>query len=107
MYGVESLTSAGPMVRAAFQYEGPLSSARETVRQAVNSTGFVDVTGPLDANFRTYLNRGPVDMEIGDLKPGLLNDLADWVAGELANEPERAMQIQAWVEAQTAIKLLT
>lgn len=107
MYGVESLTGAAEMVRAVSEHNGPLGSARNTVREALNNTGFVDVTGPLDANFRTYLNRNPVEMDIDDLKPGLLNDLADWVANELANEPEQAMQIQAWVEGRAAIKLLT
>ena len=107
MYGVGNLIGAAERVRAVSEHQGPLGSARNRVGEALNSTGFVDVTGPLDANFRTYLNRGPVEMEIGDLKPGLLNDLADWVASELANEPEQAMQIQAWVEGRAAIKLLT
>jgi hypothetical protein len=107
MYGVGNLIGAGEMVRAASERHGPLGLARNTVGEALNSTGFVHVTGPLDANFRTYLNRSPVDMEIEDLKPGLLADLADWVASELENKPEQAVQIQAWVEGRDAISLLT
>ena len=107
MYGVGNLIGAAQMVRAVSERQGPLGSAREMVRETLNSSGFVDVTGPLDANFRTYLSRSPVNMEIEDLKPGLLADLASWVASELENKPEQAMQIQAWVEGQDAIPLLT
>ena len=107
MYGVGNLIGAAEPVRAVSEHHGPLGSARNTVGEALNSTGFVHVTGPLDANFRTYLNRNPVEMDIDDLKPGLLADLADWVASELENKPEQAMQIQAWVEGRAAIKLLT
>jgi hypothetical protein len=95
------------MVRAVSERHGPLGLARNTVGQALNSTGFVHGTGPLDANFRTYLSRSPVDLAMEDLKPGLLADLADWVASELENKPEQAMQIQAWVEGREAIPLLT
>lgn len=107
MYGVGNLIGAAQRVRAVSEHQGPLGSARNRVREALNNTGFVDVTGPLDANFRTFLSRSPVEMEIEDLKPGLLADLASWVASELANEPEQAMQIQAWVEGREAIPLLT
>ncbi|GEM_PF-7067330 len=107
MYGVGNLIGAVETVRAVSERPGPLGSAREMVRETLNSSGFVDVTGPLDANFRTYLNRNPIDMEIEDLKPGLLADLASWVASELENKPEQALQIQAWVEGQDALPLLT
>ena len=107
MYGVGNLIGAVETVRAVSERPGPLRSAREMVRATLNSSGFVDVTGPLDANFRTYLGRSPVDLAMEDLKPGLLADLASWVASELENEPEQAMQIQAWVEGREAIPLLT
>jgi hypothetical protein len=65
------------------------------------------MAGPLHENFEVYLNRRPVEMDIEDLKPGLLNDVAAWAAGEIASEPRQALQAQAHVPPEGAIKLLT
>jgi hypothetical protein len=68
--------------------------------------GYIEATGPLLDNFEVYLSRQPVEMAIEDLKPGLLSDVASWVASELADDPEEAAQAQARVPAQAAMRLL-
>jgi len=85
---------------------GPLTSAKKALSQALGNTGFVNVVGRLNENFDTYLNRRPVDMEIEDLKPGMLVDVAAWVAAELAANADRALQGQARVRPEAAVKLL-
>jgi hypothetical protein len=107
MYGVENATSAAGMVRAAAAHHGALGLARTAVREVLSKVGFVDVTGSLDANFETYLSRSPVEMEIEDLKPGLLSDLVSWVAGVLAGDPTQGLEAQAHVQPRAAVKLLT
>jgi len=128
MNGVESSTNAAGMVRAILGRDGALlasrangiargstdpldvgalASAREAVRQVLCSEGFVEITGPSQENFRAYLNHRPIEMEIEDLKPGLLSDLAAWVESELAGNPEQAWQVQAHVQSEAAVKLLT
>lgn len=125
MYGVESPTSAAGMVRAPCGYGGPppvsgvgqeavdplkrgaLSAARDRVREVLANTGYVDVTGPLHVNFQTYLQRGPVEMNMEDLKPGLLPDVAAWVASQLATDPENVLETQARVPPEAAIRLIT
>jgi hypothetical protein len=85
----------------------PLAATRERVRQALGSDGYAEMAGPLHENFEVYLNRRPVEMDIEDLRPGLLNDVAAWAASEIAGEPEQALQVQANVPPQGAVKLLT
>jgi len=123
MSGVESSTSAG-MVRAIWGcygsrptfgveqeyydplHRGALDLARTAVRQVLGNTGFVDVTGPATTNFKVYLTRSPVELSMEDLKPGLLNDIASWVASVLAGAPEQGLQVQAHVSPDAAMKLL-
>lgn len=125
MNGVESPMSAARMVRAACGYgglppvsgagqeainplkRGALIAARDKVREILASTGYVDLTGPLHVNFQTYLHRGPVEMNMDDLKPGLLPDVTARVAGQLATDPESALETQARVPPEAAIRLIT
>lgn len=128
MNGVESSTSAAGMVRAFLGRDGvfpasqvygiprgsadpldvgALTSTREGVKQALASTGFVDLSGQLQENFEVYLSRRPVEMDIEDLKPGLLSDLAAWVASEIARNSKAALEAQANVQPAAAVKLLT
>ncbi len=86
---------------------GPLISSRETVKQSLGGDGYVEITGRLHANFEVYLTRKPVEMAIEDLKPGLLCDIAAWVAGEISAAPEPALGAQAHVRPGMAVKLLT
>jgi hypothetical protein len=124
MSRVESPTSTG-MVRAVwgshssppvsgFEHKSPdplgrgvLDTARMAVRQVVGSNGFIDITGPEANNFKVYLRHTPVDLNMEDLKPGLLKDLASWVASELGGDPSRALDAQANVQPEAAVKLLT
>lgn len=128
MYGVESLTSAVGIVRAPFGHgrvspapnvknverepvipknPGALAGVRDVLKQTLGSTGFVDLTGPQQANFKTYLNRSPVEMDIEDLRPGLLNHVASWVVSKINGEPDQALRAQANTRREIALKLLT
>ena len=118
MNGVENSTSLGSMVCAVFGRDAverltnpsplaPLAHTRERVNRAIGGDGYVEITGPLHENFEVYLNRRPVEMSIEDLRPGLLNDVAAWVTSVLAGEPEQALQGQAHIQPQAAVKLLT
>jgi hypothetical protein len=46
-------------------------------------------------------------MDIQDLRPGVLNDLKSWVSSKLTADPKQALQAQARVRPQAAVKLLT
>ena len=116
MNGVESCINRGEMAYPVFGRNGspPLSdteggvlaSSRDAIAQFIGTDGYIEVTGLLLENFEVYLNRKPVEMAIEDLKPGLLSDLATWVASELADDPEGAAQAQARIRPQAAAKLL-
>jgi hypothetical protein len=125
MNGVESSTHAAGMVRALVGREGvlpaqgirqgstdpldvgALTSTREAVKEALSNTGFVDVTGSAQENFEVYLSRQPIEMAIEDLKPGLLNDLTSWVASQIAAHSQGALDAQAGLPPEAAVKLLT
>jgi hypothetical protein len=125
MNGVESSTNAARMVRELSGYhgllpvsgaeqgstdpvnQGALVSARTAVSDVLASSGFVDLTGPHQQNFEVYLAHGSVEPEIEDLKPGLLSDLEAWVRSKLLGDAQQALQIQAHVPPEGAIKLLT
>jgi len=85
----------------------PLATCRKALHDALANTGFVDVTGQLSQNFKTYLDREPFKMEVGDLKPGTLPELADWVADKISGTPDHVLQIQANVRPERAVRLLT
>ena len=87
--------------------DGPLASARKRVRDDLSTSGFIDVTGKILDNFKVFLNLSPAPMDIDDLKPGLLSELASWVASELMDNPTDALKTQANVRPKAAIKLLT
>ena len=123
MSRVENPTSTG-MVRALWgsygqapacgiEHESPdpldrgvLDTARTAVRQDVGSNGFIDITGPAGTNFEVYLTHTPVDLNMEDLKPGLLQDLASWVAREIGAGSNEALAAQANVPPEAAVKLL-
>jgi hypothetical protein len=87
--------------------KGALSAARSRLTQELGSAGFVDPAGGLLDNFRAVLGHHPVEMDIDDLRPGLLSELSEWVASVLEGTPEQAVDAQAHVRPQAAIKLLT
>ena len=87
--------------------QGPLASARKVVRDGLSTSGFIDVTGKILENFKVFLNLSPVTMDMDDLKPGLLSELASWVASEMMDNPRHAVKIQANVRPEAAVKLLT
>jgi len=113
MHGVESTVSAGGGSHAIYTQSGsqstcgPLATVRERIAEALGSTGFVYTVGPLLENFETYLNRKPFEIEVGDLKPGTLPELVDWVASEISGDPDEALQIQANAKPERAVTLLT
>ena len=124
MSSVESPTSTG-MVRAfwgsygsgpvaGIEHKSPdpldrgvLDTARTAVRQVVGSNGFINVTGPVTRNFEVCLRHTPVDLNMEDLKPGLLKDLVSWVASEIGSGPSGALAAQANIQPDTAVRLLT
>jgi peptidoglycan/xylan/chitin deacetylase (PgdA/CDA1 family) len=85
----------------------PLARCRKALHKALGSTGFVAVTGQLNENFRTYLDREPFKIEVGDLKPGMLDDLTSRVASEIAGDADQAQRAQARIQPERAVKLLT
>jgi len=113
MFGVESTAHVvGKVHPVPAQDDSPLGSSplatsRKALQDSLGNTGFVDVTGRLSDNFATYLNRKPFEVEVGDLKPGMLTDLVAWVAGEISGGPDRALQMQAQVDPERAVQLLT
>jgi hypothetical protein len=128
MNGVESSTNAARIVRELPGYhgllpvsgaegaergstdpidQGALALARTALEENLARSGFVDLTGPHQENFEVYLTHGSVEAEIEDLKPGLLSDLEAWIRSKLLGDAQQALQIQANVPAEGAIKLLT
>lgn len=87
--------------------KGALSAARTRLTQELSSSGFVDPGGGLLANFKAVLDHHPVEMDMEDLRPGLLSELSEWVASVLEGAPDQAVNGQARVRPQAAIKLLT
>lgn len=86
--------------------EGALALARESVKQGLESQGFVDVTGGNLGNFQTFLDRDPTVMEMEDLKPGLLSELASWVSDQIQANAEATSDVQANIDPEAAVKLL-
>lgn len=114
MNGVESTMSTGGSPQTALGQRGSqsalgaLAMSRQGVADALGSTGFVFITGQLNENFETYLDREPFAIEVGDLKPGMLTDLESWVTKVLSSaDPEQAVETQARVEPERAVALLT
>ena len=113
MTAIGSTTRANGLTRAVLGPDdsplaaSPLATCRKALRDALGNTGFVDVTGQLSQNFKTYLDREPFRVEVGDLKPGMLEDLTSWVASEIAGVPDQALQMQANARPERAVKLLT
>jgi len=85
---------------------GPLVTSRKALHDALGNTGFVDVAGELNDNFKTYLDREPFEIEVGDLKPGMLEDLTSWVASEIAGNADQAQRAQSHIQPERAVKLL-
>ncbi len=86
---------------------GALAAGREEIAKALGNTGFVHMVGPSSENFQTYLSREPFEIEVGELKPGMLVELAEWVTREFSGDPDEVLQIQANVEPERAVALLT
>jgi hypothetical protein len=113
MIGVESALNVGGSSQTrsgqsgSQPASGALTASRQGVAEALGNTGFVYITGQLHQNFQTYLDRTPFGIEVGDLKPGMLTDLANWVAAILSSaDAEQALETQARAEPQRAVKLL-
>lgn len=113
MNGVESTMGTGGSTHMMFgqrgsqSASGALAMSRQGIADALGSAGFVNITGQINENFETYLDRKPFEIELGDLKPGMLTDLESWVASILSSDdPDRALQMQARVEPERAVKLL-
>jgi len=112
MFGVESTAHKEPIVHPVFAQDdsplgsSPLATSKKAMQDLLGNAGFVDLTGRSSRNFETYLNREPFEVEVGDLKPGMLTDLVAWVAKEIAGDPDRAMQTQAQVDPERAVQLL-
>jgi len=103
MNGAATAVSGEGTIHAILGRSGPsltpqiLAQSRQQIGQALGSTGFVCFTGQHRENFQTYLDREPFEIEVGTLKPGVLPDLASWVASEIADDPDQAQQAQAHV----------
>ena len=85
---------------------GTLGTSRQAPARALGSTGFVGVLGQLRENFKTYLNRKPFEIAVGDLKPSTLRQFVTWLADMLATDPDRAERTQAHIRPEMAIRLL-
>lgn len=86
---------------------GPLAASKRTLAESLSSAGFVDLAASLQENFAMCLKYQPVEVEIGDLKPGVLRDLVSWVKSTIAAQAQRSAQAQAHVSPEAAVKLLT
>lgn len=86
---------------------GALAKARGAVRQAMASAGFVNIAGKILENFKASLECPARGMEVEDLTPGVLEELIAWVADRIAARSDQAIQAQAHVRPEAAIKLLT
>lgn len=71
------------------------------------NSGFADFTGQGRENLRIFLDFKGVEIEINDLKPGVLVDVGSWAASQIASNPEHAEHVQARVRPDAAVKLLT
>ncbi len=113
MEGVGSITNSEGATRTASKQEatpsspGALETGRNEIAKALGVTGFVHVVGPSSENFQTYLTREPFEIEVGELKPGMLVELEKWVASEFSGDPDEVLQIQANVDPERAVALLT
>jgi len=87
--------------------DGPLAAGRRTLAESLTSSGFVDLAASLQENFAMYLKYHPPEVEVGDLKPGMLRDLVSWVKSRIAAQAQRSEQAQAHVSPEAAVKLLT
>ena len=86
---------------------GFMASAKRLLSQALITGGFVDLSAGARANFNMLVTDRPdesVDME--DLKPGLVTEVAAWVASELEARPDRVQRMQARIDPQRAVCLL-
>jgi len=86
---------------------GALASAERVVSQALGSAGFVDLSVSFNDSFLRGLQYSPVETGMEDLKPGVLQDLVSWAATRIAMSAADAMEAQAWVSPEVAVKLLT
>ena len=128
MNGVESATYVEGTVRAVLGRQGPrhglgagetakdtavipeegaVAKARGAVRQAMASTGFISIAGKILENFKVLLEGPAHEMEVEDLRPGVLDELIAWVVEQIAAKSDQATQAQAHIRAEAAIKLLT
>lgn len=84
-----------------------IATAKETLSQALNMSGFVDIVAGIKANFSMLVSDRPdesVDME--DLKPGMTTELLAWAASKLQDNPQAAQGVQAHIDPRRAVSLL-
>ena len=97
----------GALRRNTVSRSGFMASAKRILSQALSTGGFVDPSAGARANFNMLVTDQPdesVDME--DLKPGLVTEVAAWVASELEARPDRVQRMQARIDPQRAVCLL-
>ncbi len=94
-------------VRADSERGGTLASAQRVVSESLGSAGFVDLTASFNDNVVRSLRYHPMEAEIEDLKPGMLDELLSWARSKIAMDASLALAAQARVSSEAAIKLLT
>jgi hypothetical protein len=87
--------------------EGALAAAQAAVSRTLGESGFVDITAPFMESLTVGRNLPPIQEEIGDLKPGALEDLVSALRRQIATNAERSVQSQARVRPDAAVTLLT
>jgi hypothetical protein len=87
--------------------QGPLSLVRSRIGDDLIRSGFINLTGKILDNFRVFLNGQPPMMDVQNLKPGILEQLNEWVAEALTANPDQAVAAQANVRSEDAVTLLT
>jgi hypothetical protein len=86
--------------------DGALACAEKALSEALGSSGFLDVTAPFDESFMMRLNYHPIEGQIEDPRPGVLEELLSLLKSEIAADPKQTRDVQARVPAEAAVRLL-
>lgn len=87
---------------------GALAAAREAVARGLSSSGFTNLVGAFEQNFATFVGYGPAEVQVlADLQPGVPGDLTFRVKSEVETDRKQALNAQARVPPEAAVRLLT
>jgi hypothetical protein len=83
-----------------------LASAKNALSGALGGSGFLDLTAPIAESFAVWLQYAPDKTEVRDFDPGVLTELMSLVTTRMAANPKQAMEMQARVRPERAVRLL-